>query len=171
MKTLSILFLLAISVLNYAQNVNENAFFYSNNEQNRIDALDGKLDQTIDFGKPDATLRATFVYFNLVDSIENSIKNLKNATDGEKKNYIANLYLTLKNINDKNIGLLSFHEKLFAQIINVLQAKENNQLESELYRNVYASLQIIPFYKLAPETKPFLIAAASIYPDEVLKKE
>jgi hypothetical protein len=170
LKTLSIFFLLAITVLNYAQNVNENAFFYSNNEQNRIDALDGKLDQTIDFGKPDATLRATFVYFNLVDSIENSIKNLKNATDGEKKNYIANLYLTLKNINDKNVGLLSFYEKLFAQIINVLQAKENNQLETELYRNVYASLQIIPFYKLAPETKPFLIAAASIYPDEVLKK-
>ncbi len=169
-KLLLILYLLSVGFWAIAQSLPSNTYFYVNNEQNRIDELDGTADKKVTTNNTDATLRATFVYIHLVDSIKNNIDLLKNSNDIEKKNYIANLYLTLKLINRKNIFLINFYEKLFCQIINVLNAKEDKHLESELYRNVFSSLQIIPFYKLSEETSSFLMTAALTYPDEVLKK-
>jgi len=169
-KLLLILHFLVVGFWGIAQSLPSNSYFYVNNEQNRIDELDGTADKKVTSNNTDATLRATFVYLHLVDSIESTIDKLNNATELEKKNDIANLYLSLKPINQKNVAFLSFYEKLFCQIINVLNAKENNRLETELYKNIFASLQIIPFYKLSAETKAFLVNAAAIYPDEVLKK-
>ena len=116
-KLLLILHFLVVGFWGIAQSLPSNSYFYVNNEQNRIDELDGTADKKITLNNTDATLRASFVYLHLVDSIESTIDKLNNATELEKKNDIANLYLSLKPINQKNVSFLSFYERKLAEVL------------------------------------------------------
>ncbi len=152
-----------------AQKLSNNNFYYTNSEQIRIDTMDGKLDGIVQMNNEEATRKATNIYVNLIDSIEQHILNNSFYTEQEKFNVMGYLNIPLKGISERNIYLLSYYEKVFSTLFKITSAKDYKELELELFKNIYASTQTIPFYKNTPIAYNFLIEACKTYPDEVLK--
>lgn len=170
MKYIYILFLSVICLSDaYSQKINSNRLFFTNKEQDRIDSMDGYLDRKVQMSSDEATLKANTIYFNLVDSIENNILENTSYSDQDKINLMGHLNLSLRTINERNIFLLPYYEKLFTQIFRITKTETIKELELELFKNVYTSTQVIPFFKNSPIAYYFLIEAAKSYPDDVLK--
>ena len=100
---------------------------YVDEEQNRLDRIDGMIDGEITIDDSASTAQATKIYFRLVDSVQHIIDN---ATwdDNKKKIYRDQLYLQLKTIHPGNYLQLKRYEQLFAFIIGELKAIQQQKL-------------------------------------------
>ena len=152
-----------------AQNINDRILFFTNREQDRIDTLDGVFDHKVQMNNDDATAKATFIYLDLVDSIEQAIIHSPTYSDQQKSSLMGNLNISLRYIGERNVYLISYYEKVFQQIYHVIKADTGQNLEIELYKNIFASLQVIPYYKNNAIANTFLLDASKVYPDEVFK--
>ena len=170
MKYINLFFILfAVIHVCHSQRINNNRLFFTNKEQDRLDSLDNHFDRNIQMSTDEATTKANYIYFNLVDSIEENILANTNYSDQDKISLMGHLNISLRYINERNVFLLPYYEKLFNQIYRITKTTNNKELELELFKNIYASTQVIPFFKNSPIAYYFLTEAAKTYPDEILK--
>lgn len=166
--TILLALLLLVCLQTFAQKLSDNTF-YTNREQERIDNLDGTLDRRVQMRNDELTLTASRIYIDIIDSIEQHILNNESYTDQDKMNLLGHLNISLRNINERNVYLLSYYEKVYMQLLRITKITELKALETELYKNLFASVQIVPFYKSSPIAYLFLMEASKTYPEEVLR--
>lgn len=161
---ISFLFLL-LSLSLQAQNAEKS---FVDREQERIDNFDNKVDHKISIGSDDMNEHAGYIYFDLLDSIESAI-NTCSLSEEQKRNLRAQLYVMVKGVGPRNATYFTYYERLFTQVYSIIRAMDIGRLEAELYRNVYTSISLLPYYKDFPNARQFMFDAAALYPDEVLR--
>jgi hypothetical protein len=141
---------------------------YVDEEQNRLDRIDGMIDGEITIDDSASTAQATKIYFRLVDSVQHIIDN---ATwdDNKKKIYRDQLYLQLKTIHPGNYLQLKRYEQLFAFIIGELKAIQQQKLYNYLINNIPLSFATFGFIKNELCADSFLIFSSAYKPDLVFK--
>jgi len=141
---------------------------YVDEEQNRLDRIDGMIDGEITIHDSASTAQATKIYFRLVDSVQHIIDN---ATwdDNKKKIYRDQLYLQLKTIHPGNYLQLKRYEQLFAFIIGELKAIQQQKLYNYLINNIPLSFATFGFIKNELCADSFLIFSSAYKPDLVFK--
>jgi hypothetical protein len=138
-------------------------------QQKYLDILDGQYDEIISFKDPIVSDKATQAYIHLVDSIQIIIEE-KNTDGSISYGYLVQMYGILSKINSNNYHLGEYFENRFGNILNILKHKDDDLLMNYLLRNIQASIANIIFFKELPIAETFLIKAAHLYPNEVLKE-
>jgi hypothetical protein len=141
---------------------------YIDDEQGRIDRIDGQIDGEITVDDSASTATATKIYFRLVDSVQHIIDQ---ATwdDNKKKIYRDQLYLQLKAIHPGNYLQLKRYEQLFAFIIGEMKAIQQQKLYNYLTNNISLSFATLGFVRHESCADSFLIFSAAYKPDLVFK--
>lgn len=138
-------------------------------KQSFIDVLDGQYDEKVLFRDPILTRKATNAYIHLIDSLQILIEE-KNIDGAVTYEYLLQLYSIVSRINSKNYHLAEYYENLFENLSSIFKHKDDDQLINYLLRDVQSSIINIHFYKEHPSAEPFLLKAAHLYPNEVLKE-
>jgi hypothetical protein len=138
-------------------------------QQRYLDILDGQYDDTISFKDPILTQKATRAYIQLVDSIQLIIED-KNTDGSITYGYLVQIYAILSKINSNNYQLADYFENRFENISSVLKHKDDELLMNYLLRDIQSSIANIIFFKESPLAESFLLKAAHLYPNEVLKE-
>lgn len=142
--------------------------YYIDDEQSRIDWLDGSLDKKLDVGNADETRAATAVFFPLIDSIQRLITTAP-FENGKKKIYREHVYYQLKRVNDYNYHNVKRFETVFRFILSELNAIKQNRLLPLLTSNISYSFHTLGLVKSEACADSFLIFAARYKPEMVFK--
>lgn len=157
------------SITSVSQRLQSNLYYFVDREQDRIDSMDMHFDRIVRMNNEENTLKATNIFIYLVDSIQASVAQNDSINEQQKYNLMGHLNLTLRSITERNLYLLSYHEKVLTQIYQIVKTQNNKDLSIALYKNMYASTQIIPYYKHREPAFYFLLDAAKSYPDIIFK--
>lgn len=169
-----ILIITSISVVNVTAqperfNIQRLAFHEKiDNKQKQIDVFDGQYDEIIWFKDPIQTKKGTNAYITLIDTIQ-SILEEKNTDGAVTYEYLLELFGYVSRINTRNYHLVDYYENLFENLASILLHKEDSNFIHYLLRDIQSSITNIQFYKELPVAEPFLLKAAHLYPNEVLK--
>jgi hypothetical protein len=142
--------------------------YYLDDEQSRIDWLDGTLDKKLDVGDADESLAATAVFFPLIDSVQRLITTAT-FDNGRKKIYREHVYYQLKRVNDYNYHNVKRFEGVFKFILSELNAIKQNRLLPLLTSNISYSFHTLGLVKNEACADSFLIFAARYKPEMVFK--
>ncbi len=142
--------------------------YYIDDEQQRIDLLDGTVDKMVDVGDPAETVRAGKVYLGLIDSIQRFIDN-SGFEEPRKKVFREHVYLQLRKIGPRNFYNVKRYDNLFHFILAELVGIKQKKLYSVLTSNVWQSFNTLGLYKNESCADSFLIFAAQYRPDLVFK--
>ncbi|MCO5233473.1 MAG: hypothetical protein LC105_06345 [Chitinophagales bacterium] len=137
-------------------------------QQKYLDILDGTNDSIITFKDSKLTEKASHIYIQLVDSIQEIIED-KNTDGAISYGYLLQVYNILSKISPNNYHFLDYYERMFKNIYSILKHKEDDDFQNYLLRDIVSSINNITFYKENDEAEPFLLKAALLYPSEVLK--
>lgn len=140
-----------------------------NQEQSRIDALDGSIDTMVSLKSRLQSIQATHTYITLPDEIVSTILADGVSPDNQRIERLVRVYDLLRAVSSKNVHFFTQVRPVFALIQKVQTVEDNNRLASILRSNVYASLNLIAFYIDKPVAERFLKIAASSEPAELLK--
>lgn len=142
--------------------------YYTDKEQERIEGLDGAFDGKINISNKAFNQEATFVYFDMVDSLQIRIDAAK-MDDYHKKNMMQGLMMTLREVNGRTYELTTYYKKLLTLAFQIVTAVENKNFTHFLYSEPIYAIKNIYFIKHVKETPEFLSTVGKIYPEEVLK--
>ncbi len=167
-KALTIFCLLfALSQPCYAQKEND-PIFYLIKEKNRIDKLDGKLDGRLKLADSTRTALANKIYFTTVDSIWRLMLKV-DVNEGQRDSIAYYLYYTLTRVRNLNVNALDKDNREITNILHILDGIYKNDLFSALKTNILVSIKQVSLYSFRPETEPFLLYAATNYPEAVVE--
>jgi|JI9StandDraft_2_1071091.scaffolds.fasta_scaffold02772_7 hypothetical protein len=167
-KALTIFCLLfALSQACYAQKEND-PIFYLIKEKNRIDKLDGKLDGRLKLADSTRTALANKIYFTTVDSIWRLMLKV-DVNEGQRDSIAYYLYYTLTRVRNLNVNALDKDNREITNILHILDGIYKNDLFSALKTNILVSIKQVSLYSFRPETEPFLLYAATNYPEAVVE--
>jgi len=167
-KALTIFCLLfALSQTSYAQKEND-PIFYLIKEKNRIDKLDGKLDGRLKLADSSRTALANKIYFTTVDSIWRLMLKV-DVNEGQRDSIAYYLYYTLTRVRNLNVNALDKDNREITNILHILDGIYKNDLFSALKTNILISIKQVSLYSFRPETEPFLLYAATNYPEAVVE--
>ncbi|MBL7799222.1 MAG: hypothetical protein JNL95_00735 [Chitinophagales bacterium] len=167
-KALTIFCLLfALSQTSNAQKEND-PIFYLIKEKNRIDKLDGKLDGRLKLADSSRTALANKIYFTTVDSIWRLMLKV-DVNEGQRDSIAYYLYYTLTRVRNLNVNALDKDNREITNILHILDGIYKNDLFSALKTNILISIKQVSLYSFRPETEPFLLYAATNYPEEVVE--
>jgi hypothetical protein len=167
-KALTIFCLLfALSQACYAQKEND-PIFYLIKEKNRIDKLDGKLDGRLKLADSTRTALANKIYFTTVDSIWRLMLKV-DVNEGQRDSIAYYLYYTLTRVRNVNVNALDKDNREITNILHILDGIYKNDLFSALKTNILVSIKQVSLYSFRPETEPFLLYAATNYPEAVVE--
>ncbi len=139
------------------------------NKQKQIDVFDGQYDNKVLFRDPILTQKATNAYIHLVDSLQILIEE-KNVDGAVTYENTVQLFAIISRINPNNYHLAEYYERLLENLSSIFRHKDDQQLINYLSRDIQSSISNILFYKNHPDAETFLLKAAHIYPNEVLKE-
>ncbi len=142
--------------------------YYIDDEQQRIDLLDGTVDKMVDVGDSAETVRAGKVYLVLIDSIQRFIDN-SGFEEPRKKVFREHVYLQLRKIGPRNYYNVKRYDNLFHFILAELNGVKQKKLYTVLTSNVWQSFNTLGLYKNESCADSFLIFAAQYRPDLVFK--
>lgn len=167
-KSLTIFCLLfALTQACYAQKEND-PIFYLIKEKNRIDKLDGKLDGRLKLADSTRTALANKIYFTTVDSIWRLMLKV-DVNEGQRDSIAYYLYYTLTRVRNLNVNALDKDNREITNILHILDGIYKNDLFSALKTNILISIKQVSLYSFRPETEPFLLYAATNYPEAVVE--
>ncbi len=142
--------------------------YYIDDEQNRIDRLDGVRDGEVTVGDEVATAYANRVYFTVIDSIQRLID--RPLFDEAKKKLLRDhVYLQMRKINSRNFYSVKRYDNLFRFILAEINGIAQNNLLSHVVSNIPQAFNTFGIFKNENCTDSFLIIAAQTRPDIVFK--
>lgn len=142
--------------------------YYIDDEQTRIDWLDGSLDKKLDVGDSAESVRATRTLFLLVDSMQKMITS-ESYEAARKKVYRDHIYFQLKKVNNGNYYNVRRFESVFRFIFGELQAIRKNNLIEYLTANIPLAFHTLAMVKNESCADSFLVFASRYRPDLVFK--
>lgn len=142
--------------------------YFIDEDQKRIDLLDGKEDGIVELGDEKNTVWAGRVYFGLIDSIQEVINSPK-FDEGKKKIFRDNLYMHMRKVNGRSYKTVKRFDNLFHFIMAELNAINSKTLYKVLSTNITQSFNTIGFFKAEFGADSFLLMAARYRPDLVFK--
>ncbi|MBL7779060.1 MAG: hypothetical protein JNK66_12310 [Chitinophagales bacterium] len=142
--------------------------YYIDDEQKRIDLLDGFADSKTETGDSANNVLANRTYFTLIDSLQTLVNNGK-FDDQRKKIFRENIYLHLRKVNRNNYYNAKRFDYLFRFIRDELLAIENGKLLALLCSNIGQSFKTFGLVKNEPDAEAFLIYACHYRPDLVFR--
>ncbi|MFN8287211.1 MAG: hypothetical protein U0V74_10680 [Chitinophagales bacterium] len=142
--------------------------YFIDDEQQRIDLLDGTLDKIVDVGDSAETIRAGKVYLTLIDSIQRFIDN-SGFEEGRKKVFREHVYLQLRKVGVRNYYNVRRYDNLFHFILAELNGIKQKKLYTVLTSNIGQSFNTLGLFKNESCADSFLIFAAAYRPDLVFK--
>ena len=148
-------------VAKYATKINE--------EQSRIDQLDGLTDQKVSLKTDLQSAQATETYILSVHRIVNKVVNNFRLSDATRIDQLRRILNLLEQVNGNNVHFYTNFSPVFKLIERVQDVDDANRLESILKSNVFSSLNLIAFYIDKPAAEQFFMAAAKTEPAELLK--
>lgn len=138
-------------------------------EQKRIDLIDGKDDNSIDFSTLAQKKRGEKVYFQMVDQIQDNLENSA-FPDKEKEIFYSTLVKTLQGLKTGNLRYLAYFEQYFSMALNLSENK-GYQKDVELLKNhIPMALDCIPYFVQRPYAREVMLFAAGKKPYDVLTK-
>ena len=140
--------------------------YYIDEDQLRIDMMDGVYDGKIDLGDSASTAYATKVYFKLVDSIQRLIDGPE-FDEGRKKIFRESLYYQLRRVNQNTVYLVKRFNNVFRFMLGELNAIAQKKLYSYVTTNISQTFRTFGLIKNEPCADSFLIYAAHYRPDRV----
>jgi hypothetical protein len=136
-------------------------------EQNRIDLIDGDIDQKVDIGTESQNQLATKIYIQMVDQVQDNILLM------EPKNvelYGRGFFEFIKKLEKRDIYHLSASHRNM-ELIHKLITLNNPTKELELLKNdLKTGIAISDIINLKPYAKQYWIYASKFYPTDVLNK-
>jgi hypothetical protein len=142
------------------------ADYYLDYDQRRIDLLDGTLNGQIKLGDSAASVYASKVYFQLIDSIQTSIEDL-GFDEVQKKSLREALYSHLVKVNVRTVHHVKRYDNLFRFVLGQINALARDKLYEFLVTNITQSLGTISIFRNENCADSFLIFAAYYRPDLV----
>lgn len=142
--------------------------YYIDDEQNRIDRLDGVRDGEVTVGDEVATAYANRVYFTVIDSIQRLIDRPL-FDEAKKKLFRDHVYLQMRKINSRNFYSVKRYDNLFRFILAEINGIAQNNLLSHVVSNIPQAFNTFGIFKNESCTDSFLIIAAQTRPDIVFK--
>jgi hypothetical protein len=137
--------------------------------QRIIDLWDGTEDQKIFFNDPVITEKSTYTYIQLIDSIQEWME-LPSRTGFERYQDALHLQYLTEQITPTNYHLVDHFKSVFENMLSILRHKEDPEIMTYLLRNMQASIENIALYKDHEVAGRFLLHAATLYPNEILKE-
>lgn len=144
------------------------ADYYIDDEQERIDRLDGEVDKMIYTGDAQTTGYAYRVYYLLIDSIQRVIDHPA-FDEGKKKMLRDHLYLQMRKINGRNYYQVKRYDNLFRFMLAEINGIEQGNLLPHLVSNIPQAFNTFGVFKNEACADSFLIIAARTRPDIVFK--
>lgn len=144
------------------------ADYYIDDEQERIDRLDGVLDGYVNTGDPVLNAYANKVYFKLVDSLQ-ALINKPVFDEAKRKLFRDHLYLQMRKINGRNYYLVKRYDNMFRFMLAAINGIANGNLLPHLLTNISQSFNTFGLFKNETCADSFLIIAARARPDVVFK--
>lgn len=138
-------------------------------KQRIIDLWDGTEDRKISFKDPLITEKATYSYIQLIDSIQVWME-LPERTGFERYQDALHLQYLTEQITPANYHLVDHFKSVLENMLSILRHKEDTELMTYLLRNMQASIENIALYKDHSVAGTFLLHAATLYPNEILKE-
>jgi hypothetical protein len=142
--------------------------YYIDDEQNRIDRLDGVRDGEVTVGDEVATAYANRVYFTVIDSIQRLIDRPL-FDEAKKKLFRDHVYLQMRKINSRNFYSVKRYDNLFRFILAEINGIAQNNLLPHIVSNIPQAFNTFGIFKNESCTDSFLITAAQTRPDIVFK--
>lgn len=142
--------------------------YFIDEEQKRIDLLDGTEDGVVSIGDEAATAYAGKIYFTLIDSVQRLIESPR-FDEGKKKVFRDNLYMHMRKVNGRSYKTVKRFDNLFHFIMAELNAIQSKTLYNVLSTNITQSFNTIGFFKAEAGADSFMLLAARYRPDLVFK--
>lgn len=140
--------------------------YYIDDYQDRIDMLDGVIDNKVNLRDSALTAFANRVYLRMIDSIQRLIEN-KKFDDRKRKGFRDALYLQMRRINPVNVSNVKHWNTVFKFMLGELNAIKQKRLYNFLINNISQSFNTLTLYKSESCADSFLILAAQYRPDLV----
>jgi hypothetical protein len=142
--------------------------YFIDDEQYRIDTIDGVADGKINLGDSASSAYARAVYIDLIDSIQRLI-NRPEFDDARRRIYRETVYFHLHKVRGYNVYLVKRYDVIFRFIEGELNGILQGNLLPLLESNMNQAFKTFAMFKSEPTTDTFLIFAAKFRPDVVLK--
>jgi hypothetical protein len=134
-------------------------------EQNRLDMLDGDLDSRIAIGNSRQNILASSIFISKVDQIQEELKKYQPV---QSQKYCRGLFEYLKKINASDVVHLSAQLKRM-DLISKLVTMNSNEKELELIKtDIKSGIAIADLINLKSYAKEYWVFAAKFYPMDVL---
>lgn len=137
-------------------------------EIERIDLLDGVVDQALCLDNEEDSRRADQVFFKLLPAID-SVIHSESLPPFTGQNLRSNLVFMLREIDAESIDRIGFWEGRIKNLYQAIGGIVDGNLMEVLLINVPASISNFAFYQFEPEAEKFLLSAAKSHPVETLK--
>lgn len=134
-------------------------------EQNRIDIMDGDLDGKILVGNEKQSALATDIYFTRVDRIQSTIRSMEAS---KSILYARALFEYLRKIEKHQIVHLSSQMRSMELAETLVDSKSDTKELETLKNDLKTGLSVSDFINLKPYSKTFWVYAAGFYPTDVL---
>lgn len=142
------------------------ADYYIDDYQERIDLLDGSLDDKIDLGDSALSAYADRTYYLLIDSIQRLVDGLSVA-DSKRKIFRDAVYSQMRKITPVNVYNVKRWEHVFKFLLGQLISIQQKKLYDFLINNLSQSFNTLSFFKTESCADSFLIYASAYRPDLV----
>ncbi|HWB62752.1 MAG TPA: hypothetical protein VG603_04515 [Chitinophagales bacterium] len=143
--------------------------YYVDDEQDRIDGMDGAVDGWVDLGDSVESVFATKTYINLVDSIQTAVDQ-SSFDEVTKKAYRDIVYLQIHKVNFNSVYNIKRFYSFLKFLNGELNAIKQNRLYSYLVKsNILQAFRIVSVIKNEPCADSFFIYAAHYRPDLVFR--
>ncbi|MEN9738167.1 MAG: hypothetical protein RLZZ318_200 [Bacteroidota bacterium] len=134
-------------------------------EQNRIDLMDGDIDDSLVIGNAEQNQLATALYLRGINQFQNSILNMNGPLQLQ---YSRAMFEYCKKIRYEQVIHLSAAQKQF-QLMKALLSTDNDQKTLELLKHdVKSGIELIDVVNLKAFAKTYWVYAAKYYPTDVL---
>ncbi|MDB5283146.1 MAG: hypothetical protein JWO06_2221 [Bacteroidota bacterium] len=140
--------------------------YYIDEDQRRIDMMDGVFDGRVDLGDSATTAYAQRVYFGEVDSIQQIIDN-SGFDEGRKKIFRESLYYQLRRVNRNTVYLVKRYDNVFRFMLGELNAIVQKKLYDYATTNISYTFRTFGLIKNESCADSFLIFAAHYRPEQV----
>lgn len=145
-----------------------NAQAYIDEQQTRIDALDGKIDQFIFLQDLNMRNSATYTYLQLIDEIQETILYNDNIVVEQKVELYKAIEQDLLAVDENKLYQATREEKKYnflRQFVGEYGQKNSLPL---LLKNKDLVFKLLPFLKIFPEMESFFKQLPSNYIDQIL---
>ncbi len=138
-------------------------------EQRRIDLIDGKADTSAGYASRAQFERARLIYFTRVDQIQSALdKNSFPKTEFEP--FYRQLIASLQGVNAGTVRFLGYYDQFYATLLELAKNQGVQKDQELLKNNLYATLEVIPFFVKRACASEVMLFAATKRPYDVLTK-